>query len=151
MRTCQLLPAALILLSCAQSGHGMGEEEIGPDKDRGHLTVEQPGWPAGMVEILRHDSRVYSIWVNGNENFYFQATPDGIGELVKLYSQTRLRDHIVIYSPYVAWDSPTKERFVKWPCRLTPDLDSAKLNEPTTVRAVAQGCSRGGPGTDLGG
>ena len=96
MRTCQLLPAALILLSCAQSGHGMGTEEIGPDKDRGHLTVEQPGWPAGMVEILRHDSRVYSTWVNGNENFYFQATLDGIGELVKLYSQTRLRDHVVI-------------------------------------------------------
>jgi len=86
----------MLVLSCAQSGYGMATEQIGPDKDRRHPTVEQPGWPAGMIEILRHDSRVYSIWVNGNENFYFKATPGEIGELIKLYSQTRLRDHVVI-------------------------------------------------------
>ena len=96
MRTCQLLPAVLVLLSCARSGYGLATEEIGPDKDRTHPTVEQPGWPAGMVEIPRHHSRVYSIWVNGNENFYFKATPDEIGELIKLYSETRLRNHVVI-------------------------------------------------------
>jgi hypothetical protein len=95
MRAYQLFPAVLILLSCGRTGHAAATEEIGPDKDRSHPTVEQPGWPAGMVEIVRHDSRVYSIWVNGNEDFYFQATPGHIGELIKLYSQTRLRDHVV--------------------------------------------------------
>ena len=49
-----------------------------------------------MIEILRHDSRVYSIWVNGSENFYFKATPGEIGELIRLYSEARLRDHVVI-------------------------------------------------------
>jgi hypothetical protein len=73
----------------------MREERIGPD-DRQHPTAQQPGWPAGMVEIPRHDSRVYSIWCNGNENFYFKATPDQIGELIKLYCATRLRDHVII-------------------------------------------------------
>jgi len=87
----------MVLLSCARSGYGMATEQIGPDKDQRHPTVEQPGWPAGMIEILRHDSRVYSIWVNGNENFYFKATPGEIGELIKLYSETRLRDHVVIF------------------------------------------------------
>jgi len=95
MRTYQLLPALLILHCFAHTGHGMATEEIGPDKDRRHPTVEQPGWPAGMVEIVRHNSRVYSIWVNGNEDFYFQATPDEIGQLITRYSKTRLRDHIV--------------------------------------------------------
>jgi hypothetical protein len=49
-----------------------------------------------MIEIARHDSRVYSRECNGNENFYFKATPDQIGELIKLYSATRLRDHVII-------------------------------------------------------
>jgi hypothetical protein len=73
----------------------MAEERIGPD-DRQQPTVRQPGWPAGMVEIPRHDSRVYSLWCNGNEEFYFKATPDQIGQLVKFYCATRLRDHLVI-------------------------------------------------------
>jgi hypothetical protein len=73
----------------------MAEERIGPD-DRQHPTVQQPGWPAGMVEIPRHDSRVYSLWCNGNEDFYFKASPEQIGELIKLYSATRLRDHVII-------------------------------------------------------
>jgi hypothetical protein len=94
VRTCRLLPAILVLLSCARSGYGMAEERIGPD-DGERPTVQQPGWPAGMVEIPRHDSRVYSIWCNGNENFYFKATPDQIGELVKRYCATRLRDHVI--------------------------------------------------------
>jgi len=49
-----------------------------------------------MIELLRHDSRVYSIWVNGKEDFYFKATSADINELVKLYGQIPLRDHVVI-------------------------------------------------------
>ncbi len=96
MKTYQLLLALGFLLGCVSAGYGMATEQIGPDKDQRHPTVEQPGWPAGMIKMLGHDSRVYSIWVNGNENFYFKAAPDEIGQLIKLYSTTRLRDHIVI-------------------------------------------------------
>jgi hypothetical protein len=96
MRTGQLLRAALVLLCCVRFGYGMAEERIGPDKDQRFPTVQQPGWPAGMIEIVRHDSRVYSIWCNGNENFYFKGMPDQIGELIKRYCATRLRDHVII-------------------------------------------------------
>jgi hypothetical protein len=96
MRTYQLLPAVFVLLSCVRPGYGMAEERIGPDKEQSFPTVQQPGWPAGMIEIVRHDSRVYSLWCNGNENFYFKATPDQIGQLVKLYCAARLRDHVII-------------------------------------------------------
>ena len=95
MKTFHLLLAMTALLICAQAGYGMATERIGPDKDQRHPTVGQPGWPAGMIKILGHDSRVYSIWVNGNENFYFEASPDEISELIKLYSKARLRDHVV--------------------------------------------------------
>jgi hypothetical protein len=95
MKIYRLILAATVLVSCERDGYGLATERIGPDKDQRHPTVEQPGWPAGMIKILGHDSRVYSIWVNGNENFYFKAARHEIGELIKLYSATRLRDHVM--------------------------------------------------------
>ena len=53
----------------------------------------QPGWPSGLTALLRHETRVYSIWVNGNENFYFQADTKQLNELIQLFSKLRLRDH----------------------------------------------------------
>lgn len=76
-------------------GFGLAREQIGPDKNQAHPTTEQPGCPAGLVDILRHDARVYSVWVNGNTNYYFTALPDEMGELIRLFSETRLRDHVV--------------------------------------------------------
>src|SRR5204863_9783709 len=57
--------------------------------------VEQPDWPAGFVALARHDSRVYSVDVNGGETFYFNADPRQIAELIALFSKTRIRDHEV--------------------------------------------------------
>lgn len=86
-----------ILTLCA-SAHGMATERIGPDSPS-RLTIVQRGWFKGIVEPLRHPSRVYSIWVNGSENFYFQATPAGINELIALFSRARLRDHEILIVP----------------------------------------------------
>ncbi len=87
----------LVLLSAlsfmARTSFGLATEEIGPDSTRNHPTTAQSDWPIGIVQLARHDSRVYSFWVNGNENFYFQASHDQIRELVQLYSQSRMRDH----------------------------------------------------------
>lgn len=70
---------------------GLAEERIGPvDK-----SPTQPGSPAGIGQILQHQSRVYSIWVNGNENVYFQSDGEQINALIKLFSKMRLRDHQV--------------------------------------------------------
>jgi len=83
----------LAVLSCARGSYGLAEEEVGPDSVRGHPTAEQTGWPAGIVELLRHESRVYLRDVNGDENFYFRASPDEINELIRLFSEARMRDH----------------------------------------------------------
>jgi hypothetical protein len=72
----------------------MGSEHFGPVNYQ--AAVEQPGQPPGLFGFLGHDSRTYSTWVNGNENFYFKATPDETGQLIKLYSEIRLRDHVVM-------------------------------------------------------
>jgi len=89
MRTYRLLPAVLVLLGCARPGYGMSMEQVGP-----------PGVPpARVVEVPQHESRVYYLDAhNGDVHFYFKATPGHIGELIKLHSATRLRDHVVIIS-----------------------------------------------------
>jgi hypothetical protein len=59
----------------------------------GYPTLAQLDSPAGILGLSCHESRVYSIWENGRENFYFKATPDEINELIRLFSESRMRDH----------------------------------------------------------
>jgi hypothetical protein len=64
---------------------GLATEQVGPPRsDR--PTVEQPGWPKGAIDVARHDSRVYSRWVNGNEHFYFWADPNQLNELLASFA-----------------------------------------------------------------
>ena len=93
----------LTILSIHVVCYGLAMERIGPDIDNKHPTVAQPDWSKGIVEVLRHRSRVYSRWVNGNDNFYFNATPNEINELLVLFSKARMRDHEVIISLSCGW------------------------------------------------
>lgn len=88
----------VLLLLCVLFGtcdlcYGMATEHIGPDTD--HPTVSQQDWPKDIVAIPRHSSRVYSIWVNGNENFYFKVTVEEMNELLGLFAKAQMRDHVV--------------------------------------------------------
>ncbi len=91
MRVVSLAVLGLLVLDSA--AHGMASEQVGPDKD--HPTVAQPEWPKGIESLPRHPSRVYSLWVNGNESFHFKAGPAQVKELLALLSSTRMRDHEV--------------------------------------------------------
>jgi len=93
MRMLSVLIGVLVVLSCAQDSLGMATEQVGPASVQRFPTTAQPGWPAGIVELLRHRSRVYSVWCNGNENFYFKASPEEINDLIHLFSKIRMRDH----------------------------------------------------------
>lgn len=90
----------LFVLGVCETGSGAATEEFGPDSVIGHPTAPQPEWPEGIVALPRHPSRVYSNWVNGNENFYFRATPGQAAELLTLFSQARMRDHEVGIARY---------------------------------------------------
>ena len=84
---------SLAIFGLASAVYGMATEQIGPDRDQ--PTVAQPDWPRKIENVPRHGSRVYSIWVNGNENFYFHANLAQANELLALFSKARLRDHEV--------------------------------------------------------
>jgi hypothetical protein len=85
----------LFVLGVCEPSYGALMEDIGPDSVIGHPTAPQTEWPEGIVMLPRHPSRVYSIWVNGNENFYFQAPPEQVDELLALFSKARMRDREV--------------------------------------------------------
>ena len=99
MKKFSVFLAVLGVLGLYEICYGMATEQVGPDSANRHPTVAQPDWPKGIVEIPRHPSRVYSIWVNGNENFYFKADPSQINELLVLFSKARMRDHEVNIKP----------------------------------------------------
>lgn len=93
MRLCSLIVAVLVISSCTRVSYGLRTEQVGPDSRHPTSAPRQPGWPDGMIKLLQRESRVYSIWVNGNENFYFKENPDEINELIRLFSETRMRNH----------------------------------------------------------
>ncbi|HHY84641.1 MAG TPA: hypothetical protein GYA07_03770 [Verrucomicrobia bacterium] len=86
------------MCSFARTAHGLATEQLGPDTPE-RPTVAQSGWHKGIVEVPRHPSRVYSVWVNGNENFCFNARPEQMNELIELFSKARLRDHEIRIKP----------------------------------------------------
>ena len=86
--------ALLVLLSVTSLLRAMATEQFGPDRP-GQVTIPQSGWPCRIEQALRDPSRVYSVWVNGDESFYFDSTPEKINKLLNLYSKARLRDHEV--------------------------------------------------------
>ena len=87
------------ILGLCRSSYGLRGERIGPDTR--HPTVAQRDWPKGIVGIPRHMSRVYSIWVSGNENFYFKCKVDEINEFLAMFAAVRMRDHVVRIQPGV--------------------------------------------------
>ena len=92
-----IIIAAIGILGLCGKGYGLAFEHIGPVTS--HPVVAQPGWPRGIVGIPAHLSRVYSIDVNGNENFYFKCTVDEINELLAIFAKARMRDHVVRVEP----------------------------------------------------
>ena len=91
MKQITIILIFLMISSVSGICYGLAQEQIGPDSAQGHPTTAQPDWPKGILEVPRHQSRVYSIWVNGNENFYFNASPNQINEQLLLFSSQELQ------------------------------------------------------------
>jgi hypothetical protein len=99
------------LLICAEITHGAATEQVGPTSAQGRAhglpTPTPPDSVTGILRLSWHESRVYSVWVNGNENFYFNASPSEINELIRLFSEERMRDHML----YLRVGTPSVQSF----------------------------------------
>ena len=83
--------------------HAMAEERIGPMKE----DWKPPGQLKGLTALQFHPARVYSIWVNGNENFYFLADTQQVNQLLKLFAQVDMDK-----SDYQVW-IPSEKKYTE--------------------------------------
>jgi hypothetical protein len=51
--------------------------------------VKQPEWAEGIVDVVNMPSRVYSRWVNGNENFFYRGNAQALAEMLRKYSAVK--------------------------------------------------------------
>lgn len=89
----RLVPVFLsFVILAAPTAFALRYEQVGPIKGK---AIAQPGWPSGMAGLVGHSSRVYSTGRNAENPFYFKSNPKEISELVKFYSELRMREHQV--------------------------------------------------------
>ena len=55
-------------------------------------------WP-GLVETINDKSRVFQVWVNGNESFSFSGDTDSINRLLQNFAKTKVPQLNVILKP----------------------------------------------------
>src|SRR5258705_506701 len=44
---------------------------------------KQPDWAEGVVDVVNLKSRVYSYWVNGNENFFYRGNAEALNAALR--------------------------------------------------------------------
>ena len=87
----RIILALLGLLASREVTFGIRSEQIGPDAS----AVA----PKGLVEIVRHPSRVYLYDWSGALFYYFQASPAQINEFVERFAKAPMRDHVIRIEP----------------------------------------------------
>ena len=51
--------------------------------------VKQPDWADGVVDVVNLKSRVYSQWVNGNENFFYRGNAQALNQALRKYAAVK--------------------------------------------------------------
>jgi hypothetical protein len=70
----------------------MGMESFGPATQP---ISGSPDWPRGVVEVLRHPSRVYSQDINGYVRVYFDGNVRRINQVLELFAKFEMAEHVV--------------------------------------------------------
>lgn len=61
--------------------------------------VNQPGWAQGVIDVVNLKSRVYSVWVNGNEYFFYRGDAQALNEAMIKFGTVRADVHRLILLP----------------------------------------------------
>ncbi|MCI0376832.1 MAG: HEAT repeat domain-containing protein [Gemmataceae bacterium] len=61
--------------------------------------VEQPEWAKGVIDVVNLKSRVYSKWVNGNENFYYRGNAQALTEALRKFAEVKAEIRHLILLP----------------------------------------------------
>jgi hypothetical protein len=90
-----LLPVlfGLLLLASPHIAQALAEETFG---NAPLNAANYKDWP-GIMPMLNHESRVYSVWVNGHETFYYTGNTAALNnELLRVAAADDLKSEIVL-------------------------------------------------------
>jgi len=55
----------------------------------GHPVIPQPGWPAGLADLLNDPGRVYGYWINGIDHFYYAGDSEAFNQFAEQYAKLK--------------------------------------------------------------
>lgn len=91
-----VLLSTLLMVNCIPSlVHAMGEETFGNQPLNG---LNYQDWP-GIMPVINHESRVYHVWVNGNEYAYYRGEIDALNDVLQKFATTNQKQHEVVLRP----------------------------------------------------
>jgi hypothetical protein len=86
-KICMMIAVILSVLDTPRISYGMASEQFGPSSAQRYPTSNQTSWPANFIELVQHESRVYSRRVNGSETLYFKPFGYRAGGVLRSSSQ----------------------------------------------------------------
>lgn len=87
--------AAILALLLAQGVWAMGTETRG-DKPLSALNYTE--WK-GIMPIVNDRSRVYEMWINGNERLYYKGDTAALNAALAAFAKVEVKNHIVVLRP----------------------------------------------------
>jgi hypothetical protein len=92
-----VLAATIVAVGLSFSSHawGLAMEEIG---NKPLAEANYKDWK-GIVPLVNDKARVYTIWVNGNESFYYKAGVKELNEALEKFAKVEVKNHVVVLRP----------------------------------------------------
>jgi len=85
----------LIVLSVCPCVWPMATETVG---NKPLNALNYTDWP-GLMPLINHPSRVYQLWVNGHEWFYYDGGADHLNDCLAKFAQVGVEVHEVLLRP----------------------------------------------------
>jgi len=74
---------------------GLGQETFG---DEPLFAENYSDWP-GLIHVLNQPDRLYSTWVNGNEDFYYSGDIEAFNAALRKFAEADLEVHELVLRP----------------------------------------------------
>lgn len=88
-----------VVVAALTSGYGSTALGLGNETFGNAPKAEQPDWAPGVLAVVNLESRVYSNWVNGNENFFYRGTAEALNEALKKFAAVQAEVKEVVVRP----------------------------------------------------
>jgi len=123
----RVMLAVLLLAGCCGTARASGEEDFG-NKPLNEANFKD--W-SGVMPVVNHPSRVYHVWVNGNEQCYYQGDVAALNDTLRKFAgvQTEARDVVLRPGPgeVSSFDGSRKTQF-SWHLQMFGGISRYLLN-----------------------